>query len=187
MSAPDWNAIADTISKKITPYESLRASTYAAFDIFWKNGTPTEHYISLLEWCGPDENTLPAARGLWKIILADWKRDRGGRMTGWIGVDLDGTLAVYDGWRGEYHIGAPIPLMVERVRRWLEDGKDVRIFTARAYGRAPDDAVIQGIRAWAQNHIGFPLQVTCQKDYGMAELWDDRAIRVEANTGKVLS
>ena len=35
---------------------------------------------------------------------------------GWIGVDLDGTLAMYDQWAGAGHIGEPIPLMVERVK-----------------------------------------------------------------------
>lgn len=29
--------------------------------------------------------------------------------TGWIGVDLDGTLAIYDVWRGANHIGEPVP------------------------------------------------------------------------------
>ena len=32
-------------------------------------------------------------------------------MSGWIGVDLDGTLAFYDMWRGMEHIGKPIPAM----------------------------------------------------------------------------
>ena len=50
---------------------------------------------------------------------------------GWIGVDLDGTLAEYNGWQGPANIGAPIPAMVERVKAWLEEGRDVRIFTAR--------------------------------------------------------
>ena len=45
---------------------------------------------------------------------------------GWIGVDLDGTLAYYDYWRGPEHIGEPIPAMLERVQRWLAEGKDVR-------------------------------------------------------------
>lgn len=53
---------------------------------------------------------------------------------GWIGVDLDGTLAHYDGWKGPEHIGAPIPAMVERVKAWLAEGKEVRISTARADG-----------------------------------------------------
>ena len=50
---------------------------------------------------------------------------------GWIGVDLDGTLAEYAGWVSEEHIGHPVPMMLERVKAWLAEGKDVRIFTAR--------------------------------------------------------
>ena len=41
------------------------------------------------------------------------KRDR----RGWIGVDLDATLAYYDGFKGPEHIGEPIPQMVDRVKR----------------------------------------------------------------------
>jgi hypothetical protein len=52
---------------------------------------------------------------------------------GWIGVDLDGTLAKYDGWRGSDHIGEPIEPMLKRVQEWLEQGLTVKIFTARAY------------------------------------------------------
>ncbi len=52
-------------------------------------------------------------------------------MNGWIGVDLDGTLARYDGWVGVMHVGDPVPAMLDRVQRWLEQGLDVRIFTAR--------------------------------------------------------
>lgn len=33
---------------------------------------------------------------------------------GWIAVDLDGTLAEYDGWKGSAHIGNPVPKMVEK-------------------------------------------------------------------------
>lgn len=40
---------------------------------------------------------------------------------GWIGVDLDGTLAHYDHWRGETHIGPPIAPMVDRWRQARED------------------------------------------------------------------
>jgi len=50
----------------------------------------------------------------------------------WIGVDLDGTLAFDEGWKGHQHIGPPIPLMLERVKRWLAMDIEVRIFTARA-------------------------------------------------------
>ena len=52
---------------------------------------------------------------------------------GWIGVDLDVTLAYFDHWRGALHIGEPFPLLLERVIRWLDQGQVVRIFTERVY------------------------------------------------------
>jgi len=113
---------------------------------------------------------------------------------GWIGVDLDGTLAEYHGWGGPENIGKPIVRMVTRVKNWLEDGKDVRIFTARIWngepGHSPDEEkwrdveeVKSYIRAWCKEHIGQELPITNVKDYGMIELWDDRAVQVDMNTG----
>lgn len=118
-------------------------------------------------------------------------------MKGWIGVDLDGTLAEYHGWVGVDYIGAPIPCMVERVKKWLAEGKDVRIFTARVDGGtvalSMGDSLgelfrdVERIRTmiqdWCEEHIGARLPVTNVKDYGMVELWDDRAVRVVLNTG----
>ena len=102
---------------------------------------------------------------------------------GWIGVDLDGTLAEYDHWRGIAHIGPPVPAMLERVKRWLAEGKDVRIFTARVSDRDKMLAT-HSIVEWCREHIGRPLPVTNIKDFGMVELWDDRAVQVERNTGR---
>lgn len=116
-------------------------------------------------------------------------------MSGWIGVDLDGTLAHYTGWKGENHIGAPIPLMVERVKAWRAAGREVKIFTARVAGDAqwigpmgiPDpmtkSEARKEIEAWSLEHLGEVLPVTCAKDYGMVELWDDRCVQVAINTG----
>lgn len=102
---------------------------------------------------------------------------------GWIGVDLDGTLAEYDHWRGERHIGNPVPKMVDRVRIWLTQGKyDVRIFTARVSDGDPE--VIKVIQDWTEKHLGVRLPVTNVKDYAMVELWDDRAVQVIPNTGE---
>lgn len=42
---------------------------------------------------------------------------------GWYAVDLDGTLAHYDHWRGNDHVGEPIPRMLARVKQWLAEGK----------------------------------------------------------------
>lgn len=105
---------------------------------------------------------------------------------GWIGVDLDGTLAHYEGWKGETHIGQPVPAMVNRVKRWLKDGHMVKVFTARMSGRDKDEreAVANAIGKWTLKHIGIALEATCVKDYAMIELWDDRAVQVIPNTGE---
>lgn len=108
---------------------------------------------------------------------------------GWIGVDLDGTLAHYEGCRGTEHIGLPLAPMLERVKAWLAAGKTVKIFTARMHGHGMpligggvEDARTP-IEEWCRLHIGQVLEVTNVKDFGMIELWDDRAIQVESNTG----
>lgn len=102
---------------------------------------------------------------------------------GWIGVDLDGTLAQYDGWRGAAHIGEPVPAMLERVRQWLADGTRVKIFTARA--GVPSE--LPHVRYWLEEQGIGGLEITNVKDYGMIELWDDRVVSVERNTGRVLT
>lgn len=114
---------------------------------------------------------------------------------GWVGVDLDGTLAEYHGWVDETHIGPPVPFMASRVREWLARGLDVRIFTARvgkqqsllegAWTDRDVEAIRSRIQDWTEEHFGVRLPVTNEKDYEMVELWDDRAVRVEMNTGRV--
>lgn len=109
-------------------------------------------------------------------------------MSGWIGVDLDGTLAHYDHWRGPDHVGTPIPAMLERVRGWLAAGREVRIFTARA--TIPEQ--VAPVTKWLNTHRIFkkgtqtPLDVTNVKDFRMDELYDDRAVQVEKNTGVLI-
>lgn len=109
---------------------------------------------------------------------------------GWIAVDLDGTLAEYNGWVHELTIGKPIPTMVERVKLWLAEGKQVRIFTARVSlaegnrARATPNAIRIAIEEWCRVHIGSILPITNEKDFGMIELWDDRCVQVVPNTGQ---
>lgn len=107
----------------------------------------------------------------------------GTSFSAWIGVDLDGTLAVYGGWKGPDHIGKPIQPMLDRVKRWMAEGKTVRIFTARAC--IPEQ--VPPIKAWLARHGLGALEVTNIKDYGLIEFWDDRAVQVEANTGRPLA
>ncbi len=133
---------------------------------------------------------------------------------GWIAVDLDGTLAEYHGWVGWNEIGKPIPTMVERVKQWLNEGYDVRVFTARVtvplieidengFKRFSTTQVVSTcyqtgekfstrqmidvIQKWCHKHIGQALEVTCVKDLHMIELWDDRAVQIVANTGRTLA
>jgi hypothetical protein len=130
-------------------------------------------------------------------------------MSPWMAVDFDGTISHYDSWQGPAHVGAPIPKMVERVKAWLAEGLDVRIFTARVYPlltvwpntnidqlmtgyEAITPAHVQAVQAvfaiqkWCEEHIGKVLPITCVKDYGMLELYDDRAVQVEKNTGELV-
>jgi hypothetical protein len=118
----------------------------------------------------------------------EWKPVRRKSMSGWIGVDLDGTLAQYEGWVGPEHVGKPIPRMVERVKRWLAEGKNVKIMTARAnpegFKGSEDSArAMIAIQQWCKEHLGRVLPITYKKDYAMYELWDDRAVQVIPNTG----
>lgn len=120
--------------------------------------------------------------------------------SGWIGVDFDGTLAHYDKWVGWNVFGKPIPAMVRRVRQWLDEGREVRILTARV-GVEPDDVcrchvtgesytnaqMASAVQDWTEKHLGERLTITCVKDAAMIELWDDRAVQVVANTGRSLA
>lgn len=116
--------------------------------------------------------------------------------SGWYGVDLDGTLANYDHFRGSTHIGEPVPEMVAHVKKMLADGKDVRIFTARVSPititentRDNNEAeieirnVITAIYKWMVEHLGQPLPITCTKDFKMVLLYDDRCVQIVPNKG----
>lgn len=103
----------------------------------------------------------------------------------WIGVDLDGTLAV-DADGGPFdpcEIGPPVPKMVARIQKWKAEGIKVKLVTARA---AWGDEVHDAIADWCLEHLGFELPITDRKDAEMICLWDDRAIAVERNTGEFL-
>ena len=104
---------------------------------------------------------------------------------GWVGVDLDGTLAHWVEWVHHAAIGEPIPAMVDRVKRWLAQGRKVKIFTARM-SVADEDMRMEielAIRLWTLTHLGQALEATCIKDIYMIELWDDRAVQVRTNQG----
>lgn len=109
-------------------------------------------------------------------------------------VDLDSTLAYYDGWVDPLYIGEPITLMVNKVKNFIKQGKKVIIFTARiteSYsGRELSQKEIfdidQAIKSWCELHIGKRLLVTNKKTLYAEAIYDDRAIQVDKNTGKIL-
>ena len=119
--------------------------------------------------------------------------DKHGNINGkvWIGVDFDGTLVKRAHWdgKGQGIPGEPVPLMVKRVKKWIKEGKTVKIFTARVSSIYSKKDRIDGIRlikSWCREHIGQELEVTAEKDGSMIELWDDRAIQVVPDTGITL-
>lgn len=103
--------------------------------------------------------------------------------SGWIGCDLDGCLAEYHGY-GDGKIGKPVPKMLERVKKWIEDGQEVRIMTARAATGNSDD--IKAIEDWLEENDIGGLAITNEKDYEMILLYDDRCVQVEKNTGRII-
>ena len=108
---------------------------------------------------------------------------------GWVGVDLDGTLATQDDTQpfDPNVIGEPIPLMIQEIKNRLDNGQTVKILTARVADPKTAESQTKLIQDWTEKYLGARLAVTCQKDPGMTELLDDRARRVIHNTGVVLS
>lgn len=73
---------------------------------------------------------------------------------GWIGFDLDGTLAEWDTPNhqgGILTIGPPIPAMVEICKRYLDHGHVVKIFTARV-GETSAEACVAALQGLQERH-----------------------------------
>lgn len=86
-------------------------------------------------------------------------RDRVGKTPGWVvGVDLDGTLAEYDGWKGFLHIGKPRSAVVDVVREEFARGSRIIIHTARVttISNKIIPQVLEAVRLWLiENSIPF--------------------------------
>lgn len=106
-----------------------------------------------------------------------------------IAVDFDGTLA--DDSRVKYpECGPPVWRMVERVRRWIAEGHEVVLFTARLaekdVHRERDQ--VKRLTEWLDlygihNTDGTVIAMTAWKLPKFDEFWDDKAVAVIRNTG----
>lgn len=111
--------------------------------------------------------------------------------TTWYGFDFDGTMTQHLGpdWR-TYPIGShgdPHHSMLDRMRQYLQEGKSVKIVTARADPNFPyREVAITAVRSFLAEHAPdlAHLEITSSKGVGMAELWDDVAKRVDPQTGE---
>lgn len=103
-------------------------------------------------------------------------------------VDWDGTMVEYHGFKGAMIYGAPIPRMVARVKKWIDEGHEILIFTARVSVEHGLQTVKQESDTiqFALREMGLPpLQITANKYARISEFWDDRAMGLERNTGNV--
>lgn len=101
---------------------------------------------------------------------------------GWIGIDLDGTLAICDSILNMSQIGSPVPKMINFVKGLIEKKHRVKIFTARA----SDPDQVQLVKKWLKENSLPDMEITNIKDFGMIVLYDDRAIQVITNTGDIV-
>lgn len=106
-------------------------------------------------------------------------------------VDLDATLARYDGWQGHEHFGAPLDGAREFLAQ-LAATHRVLIFTTRtkaddpALGRdgASADELANLVRDWMAEHDLFFDDVYTGQGKPVAEVYvDDRAVSVPPNPG----
>lgn len=99
-----------------------------------------------------------------------------------IAFDLDGTLAKYDNWKGLNHIGEPIIPIINKLKKYLANNEKCCIFTARATSEKNKEP----IKKWLIKNIGREIPITNIKNTNIKKFYDDRAIAVEKNTGKIL-
>lgn len=100
-----------------------------------------------------------------------------------IAVDLDGTLAHYDGWKGIDHIGCVIPEVANAMEQAQKEGAYVWIHTARVSDPADAEEAGKYIHDWLiANNLQFE-GITAVKHKFFTEFWDDRAIQVISNHG----
>jgi hypothetical protein len=91
----------------------------------------------------------------------------------WVGFDFDGVLVEFPGPGEPY--GRDIPTMVNLLRLFIENGRQVKILSARA-GNPASKAIVQD---WLEYH-NIDIQITDKKDFSLACIIDDLAVTSRA-------
>jgi hypothetical protein len=105
----------------------------------------------------------------------------------WWGFDVDKTTFVDHGGKGGA-IGEPIKGMIRRIKHFLRTGRKVCIVTARVHPSEPDReeqvlTVSRALDAVLGPEMASKIDIRCDKDRHMIDLYDDRAKQVIPNKG----
>lgn len=101
-------------------------------------------------------------------------------------VDFDGTLAKHTSDEYQREIGEPIFPMIELIKKEIESGAEVKIFTARASCWA-DAMEKTDIEIFCLKYLGRILPITAIKEHYIDVYYDDRAIQVVRNKGILIN
>lgn len=103
-------------------------------------------------------------------------------------IDLDGTVAEYQsGYAKTGYIGYPLQPICNYVKKWINQGHNVVIFTARVdptKSQEEIDKTVLKIKNWCEKNLGKILQITAIKHRHIDFILDDKAISLVRNTGK---
>lgn len=101
-----------------------------------------------------------------------------------IAVDMDGTIATYDGWRGMKHIGKPIRGAREFLQTLRDRGYRILIFTARTAMRVKhteskysQQDLVDIVKEWLdKNEMPYDAIHTGDHKPSCSAFVDDRAV-----------
>jgi len=110
-----------------------------------------------------------------------------------VAIDLDGTLAHYDHWRGPEHIGAPVTEAMTICRLLHKAGIKVIVYTCRTNRTMNEISgintakMVRDIGAWLHEwDLGF-IHVSENEGKPFASAYiDDRAVYFKRNGGELV-
>lgn len=108
---------------------------------------------------------------------------------GTILLDIDGTVTDHNNTVSVHEdmssLGYPVDRMVKEVRKLLNAGEDVRIFTARTSYTGPGRAkMIEAIDNLCRELFGQTMPIQQSKDLWTKAIIDDVAVQIIPDTGK---